>query len=139
MASCGVIFVLVGGAIARGFTSDGEVGAIARNLLLVAALFQVLDAFNVVLRGSLRGAEDVRVPAFLGIAIVWTCVPTAAFFLGKIAGWGALGGWCGFVGETVLATVLFGRRWSRGAWRDKYTRDDAPEPVAPASAVPVSA
>ena len=120
MASCGVVFGLFGGAIARSFTGDAEVAMIARNLLLVAALFQVLDAFNVVLRGSLRGAEDVRVPAFLGIAIVWTCVPTAAFFLGKIAGWGALGGWCGFIGETVLATVLFGRRWSRGAWRKKY-------------------
>lgn len=132
MASCGVVFGAFGGAIARGFTSDTEVSAIARNLLLVAALFQVLDAFNVVLRGSLRGAEDVRVPAFLGIAIVWTCVPTAAFFLGKMAGWGALGGWCGFVGETVLATILFGRRWSRGAWREKYGshEDTEAEPVS---------
>jgi MATE family multidrug resistance protein len=126
MASCGVVFGMFGGAIARSFTSDTDVALIARNLLLVAALFQVLDAFNVVLRGSLRGAEDVRVPAFLGIAIVWTCVPTAAFFLGKLAGWGALGGWCGFLGETVLATVLFGRRWSRGAWRKKYADAEAP-------------
>jgi MATE family multidrug resistance protein len=125
MASCGVIFGVFGGAIARGFTSDTEVAAIARSLLLVAALFQVLDAFNVVLRGSLRGAEDVRVPAFLGIAIVWTCVPTAAFFLGKLAGWGALGGWCGFLGETILATILFGRRWSRGTWREKYAVTEA--------------
>ena len=125
MASCGVVFGVFGGGIARSFTSDSEVALIARNLLLVAALFQVLDAFNVVLRGSLRGAEDVRVPAFLGIAIVWTCVPTAAFFLGKLAGWGALGGWCGFIGETILATILFGRRWSRGAWRRKYAEAEA--------------
>jgi multidrug resistance protein, MATE family len=124
MASCGVVFALFGGAIARAFTSDTEVASIARSLLLLAALFQVLDAFNVVLRGSLRGAEDVRVPAFLGIAIVWTCVPTAAFFLGKLAGWGAIGGWCGFVGETILATILFGRRWSHGSWRKRYAMDD---------------
>jgi MATE family multidrug resistance protein len=129
MTSCGVVFGLFGGAIARAFTSDTEVASIARNLLLVAALFQVLDAFNVVLRGSLRGAEDVRVPAFLGIAIIWTCVPTAAFFLGKLAGWGALGGWCGFVGETILATILFGRRWSRGAWRHKYAVEEETPPV----------
>jgi MATE family multidrug resistance protein len=137
MTSCGVVFGLFGGAIARGFTSDVEVAAIARSLLLVAALFQVLDAFNVVLRGSLRGAEDVRVPAFLGIAIVWTCVPTAAFFLGKLAGWGALGGWCGFLGETILSTILFGRRWSRGAWRRKYAETEA-EKDAPPLGVPVS-
>jgi MATE family multidrug resistance protein len=137
MTSCGIVFGLFGGAIAHGFTHDVEVAAIARNLLLVAALFQVLDAFNVVLRGSLRGAEDVRVPAFLGIAIVWTCVPTAAFFLGKLAGWGALGGWCGFLCETVLATILFGRRWSRGAWRRKYAKTEA-EKDAPPLGVPVS-
>jgi MATE family multidrug resistance protein len=120
MASCGVVFGLFGRQIALAFTNDAEVAAIARRLLLVAALFQVMDACNNVLRGSLRGAEDVRVPAFLGIAIVWTCVPTAAFFLGKLAGWGALGGWWGFVAETVLATILFGRRWSHGSWRKKY-------------------
>jgi MATE family multidrug resistance protein len=132
MTSCGVVFGLFGGAIAHAFTSDSEVAVIARNLLLVAALFQVLDAFNVVLRGSLRGAEDVRVPAFLGIAIVWTCVPTAAFFLGKLAGWGALGGWCGFLGETILASIFFGRRWSRGAWRKKYAQPEA-APIGVAS------
>jgi MATE family multidrug resistance protein len=126
MATCGIIFGTFGGAIAHAFTDDGEVASIARNLLIVAALFQVLDAFNVVLRGSLRGAEDVRVPAFLGLAIVWTCVPTAALILGKIAGWGAFGGWCGFLGETTLSTILFGRRWSRGAWRKKYEGEPAP-------------
>ncbi len=89
----------------------------------MAALFQVLDAFNVVLRGSLRGAQDVRVPAFLGIAILWTCVPTAAFFLGKLAGWGALGGWMGFLAETIVSTLIFGRRWTHGSWRKKYEEE----------------
>ena len=127
MASCGIVFGLFGREIAHAFTSDPEVVAITRRLLLVAALFQVMDAFNVVLRGSLRGAEDVRVPAFLGIGIVWTCVPTAAFFLGRLAGWGALGGWCGFIAETVLATILFGRRWARGGWRRKYEISETDE------------
>jgi MATE family multidrug resistance protein len=126
MATCGVVFGVFGGAIARAFTGDAEVARIARSLLLVAALFQVLDAFNVVLRGSLRGAADVRIPAFLGIFIVWTCVPTAAFFLGKLAGWGAIGGWCGFLAETILATILFGRRWRHGAWRAQYAVADGP-------------
>ena len=120
MAACGVVFGLFGENIARGFTSDPDVIRIATRLLIVAAFFQILDAFNVVLRGSLRGAADVRVTAILGIAIIWTCVPTAAFFLGKLAGWGALGGWCGFVAETIFATIIFGWRWKRGAWRDQY-------------------
>ncbi len=129
MAACGIVFGFFGAAIARVFTSDSDVVRIATRLLIVAALFQVLDAFNVVLRGSLRGAADVRMTAVLGIAITWTCVPTAAYFLGRVAGWGALGGWCGFLAETILSSILFARRWSHGAWRKPYETQAAPAEV----------
>lgn len=75
---------------------------------------------SIVLRGALRGARDVRVPALLGVLIVWTCVPTAALLLGRMAGWGAAGGWCGFVVETTLGAICFGARWRRGSWRRAY-------------------
>ena len=117
MSACGVIFAVFGGAIARAFTPDVAVAAIARRLLWIAAIFQVLDGVQIVFRGALRGAKDVRVPAYIGIAVVWTCVPGAAFGLGKLLGWGAFGGWCGFIAETLFASVLFGWRWARGTWR----------------------
>ena len=63
----------------------------------------------------------MRFAAVIGIAIAWTCIPTAAFVLGKLAGLGALGGWLGFVAETTLAAWLFWRRWQRGAWRNAAT------------------
>jgi MATE family multidrug resistance protein len=136
MALCGIVFAVAGRAIAHGFTKDPEVATIARHLLWVAAVFQVLDGVNIVLRGSLRGAKDVRAAAIIGIIVVWTCVPGAAYFLGKLAGWGAFGGWCGFVAETTVASVLFWIRWSRGAWRDEYAtrpqREDRPLPSSAA-------
>ncbi len=121
MAACGVVFAVLGGAIARAFTDDAMVAQTAQRLLWVAAVFQVLDAVNIVLRGALRGAKDVRFAAVIGIAIAWTCIPTAAFLLGKLAGLGALGGWLGFIAETTLAAWLFWRRWQRGAWRNAAT------------------
>lgn len=120
MALCGIAFATCGGPLARSFTSDPEVLVIVRRLLLVAALFQVLDAVNIVLRGALRGAKDVRVVAFIGVGVVWTCVPTAAFVFGKHLGLGAIGGWLGFVLETTIAATLFWRRWSKGSWRTAY-------------------
>jgi MATE family multidrug resistance protein len=120
MAACGVVFALGGGLIASAFTTDPAVAHVARTLLWIAAGFQVLDAVNLVLRGALRGAKDVRVPMLLGVGIVWTCVPTAALVLGRMAGWGAIGGWCGFLVETTLGATLFALRWRRGAWRDTY-------------------
>lgn len=120
MAICGLFFALGGGLVAGFFTKDPVVLTVARRLLLVAAVFQVLDAVAIVLRGSLRGAKDVRVAALIGIAVIWICVPTAAYVFGKLCGLGALGGWLGFVGETTLGSILFWRRWSRGNWRKDY-------------------
>jgi MATE family multidrug resistance protein len=122
MALCGVVFATLASDIAHQFTTDDSVARIAKHLLWIAAGFQVLDACNIVLRGALRGAKDVRVAAVLGVAIVWTCVPTAALFLGKLAGWGAVGGWCGFLAETAVATALFSTRWRRGPWRLRYAK-----------------
>ncbi len=136
MAGCGVVFAIAGGLIAGAFTPDPAVAHVARSLLWIAAAFQILDAVNLVLRGALRGARDVRVPMLLGIGIVWTCVPTAALLLGRMAGWGAIGGWCGFLVETTLGATLFAARWRRGAWRDEYLR---PALHAPGAAEQVGA
>jgi multidrug resistance protein, MATE family len=120
MATCGIGFALFGGAIAHAFTDDEAVAGLARRLLLIAAGFQVLDAVSIVLRGALRGARDVRIPAIIGVAVVWACVPTAALLLGRVAGWGAAGGWCGFIAETTIGSVLYASRWRRGPWRRAY-------------------
>ena len=135
MAACGVVFGTFGGLIALGFTADPEVVHIARRLLLVAAVFQVLDAVNIVLRGALRGAKDVRFTALVGTAVVWSCMPTAAFFLGKLAGLGAVGGWFGFVGETTLASAILWHRWRTAPWRTQYL---APV-LEPAATAPTAA
>ena len=120
MAICGVGFALGGRVLASFFTANPLVIHTARNLLIVAAVFQVLDAINIVLRGALRGAKDVRIVAAIGIVATWTCLPASAWFLGRMAGLGALGGWLGFVGETMIAATLFWRRWNRGGWRKAY-------------------
>ncbi|HEY3818353.1 MAG TPA: MATE family efflux transporter [Polyangiaceae bacterium] len=120
MASWGVVFAVAGGWIVHFFTDDSAVAHVARTLLWIAAAFQVLDAANMVLRSALRGAKDVRVPALIGVAVVWTCVPTAALLLGRLGGLGSVGGWLGFVAETTLGAALFARRWKRGAWRLAY-------------------
>ncbi len=120
MATCGLGFALGGGYVARFFSTDHAVVTVARRLLVIAAVFQVLDGVSIVLRGALRGAKDVRVSALIGVTSIWLCVPTGAYFLGKLGGLGALGGWIGFIGETTIAAVLFWARWRRGAWRKSY-------------------
>ncbi len=120
MMFCAVIFVLFGGAIVGAFTTSADVTTIAKKLVLLAAAFQFCDAVNLVLRGALRGAKDARIPAIVGTAIVWSCVPMAAWALGKQFGLGAFGAWIGFLFETTIAATFFWHRWTRGPWRKKF-------------------
>lgn len=120
MALCGLGFAFGGALLARGFTADAGVIEVVRRLLLVGALFQVLDAVHIVLRGALRAARDVRAIALLGISIVWVCMPGAAWLFGARLGLGAVGGWFGFVGETTLGAAALWWRWKHGAWRERH-------------------
>ena len=129
MTICGVVFGLFGAQIAGGFSGDSEVIFIARRLFLVAAVFQTLDAVNMILRGALRGAKDVRWVAVAGTLIVWCAIPGTAFVLGRMLGWGVLGGWLGFVLETTMGALVMGYRWRRGAWRAEF--GEAPREVTP--------
>jgi MATE family multidrug resistance protein len=132
MTICGVVFGLFGAQIAGGFSSDAEVIFIARRLFLVAAVFQTLDAVNMILRGALRGAKDVRWVAVAGTLIVWFAIPGTAFVLGRLLGWGAFGGWIGFVIETAIGALVMAYRWTRGGWRAELTgapREITPEPA----------
>lgn len=132
MTICGVLFGLFGAQIAGGFSDDAEVIFIARRLFLVAAVFQTLDAVNMILRGALRGAKDVRWVAVAGTLIVWCAIPGTAFVLGRLLGWGAFGGWIGFVIETALGALVMGYRWTRGSWRAEFaeeSREITPEPA----------
>ena len=132
MTICGVLFGLFGAQIAGVFSNDAEVIAIARRLFLVAAVFQTLDAVNMILRGALRGAKDVRWVAVAGTLIVWCAIPGTAYVLGRLLGWGAFGGWIGFVIETAIGALVMGYRWTRGSWRAELAgapREVTPEPA----------
>lgn len=132
MSLCGLAFGFFGASIARVFSEDVAVVEVAQRLFLVAAVFQALDAVNMILRGALRGAKDVRWVAVVGPLVVWICVPGTAFVLGRMLGWGAFGGWIGFVLETTFGAILVGLRWYRGPWRSAFAREASRTPAAPA-------
>jgi MATE family multidrug resistance protein len=110
---------LVGGSslIVRGFTDDVTLHDTATHLLWLAALFQVVDGGNVIIRGVLRGAGDVRVPAVVGVVTSWVATPPLAWLLGFGLGLGALGGWIGITVEIFVGTVILWWRLLQGSWQ----------------------
>jgi len=115
-AFCTVMLLLFGRYVARGFTDDGALIARASELLLIASLFQIFDALGVILRGVLRGAGDVKMPALIGIVCAWSLTPPLTWWLGLKLGYGAVGGWVGLTLEIVVATAILGARYGRGHW-----------------------
>jgi MATE family multidrug resistance protein len=116
--ACLLVYAVLGGEIASAMSAgDAALAARATTLVHVALLFLVADAANVIARGVLRGASDVRYAAIVGIATSWLTTPPLAWLLGVHAGLGAVGGWLGLAIEIIIGASLFWLRVARGGWR----------------------
>jgi MATE family multidrug resistance protein len=111
-------YAVLGGMITRALASgDAALAARASMLVHVSLAFLVADAANVIARGVLRGASDVRYAAVVGIATSWLTTPPLTWLLGIACGLGAVGGWIGLAIEIVVGASLFWLRVIRGGWR----------------------
>ena len=82
----------------------------ATGLLLIAALFQLSDGFQVVGLGALRGLEDVKVPSVVALLAYWAVALPLGYTLGFVLKMGAPGVWTGLlVGLSLVAGVLLVR------------------------------
>jgi MATE family multidrug resistance protein len=117
-AACCVGFAIVGGIVAEAMSSgDHELAARATTLVHVGLAFLVADAANVIARGVLRGASDVRYAAILGIITAWVTTPPLTWLLGMELGLGVVGGWIGLALEIFVGATLYWLRVWRGGWK----------------------
>jgi MATE family multidrug resistance protein len=122
MLGAALIFLALPGPLVRLFSADPRVIAAGVSLLIVAALFQLFDGFQVVATGVLRGTGDTRTPMLWNLAGHWFLGLPVGYYLGFVRDLGALGLWIGLlVGLTVTGIGLVlvwartARRLSRGA------------------------
>jgi MATE family multidrug resistance protein len=88
---------------------------IAVSLIMIAALFQVLDGVQVVAVGALRGYRDTAVPMLIAAVGYWVVGFTGGWALAFPLGWGPVGLWCGLaLGLAVVACALTLRLELRG-------------------------
>lgn len=107
MATFGLLFMAARFPIAHAFVKAPAVVALAATLLLVAALFQVVDGLQVTAINALRGVSDVRMPAMIAILAYWIVAVPVAYLLGFKTSLGPIGIWIGLaVGLGVAAIFL---------------------------------
>ena len=102
--------------IAALYTQDPAVAALAAQLLVLAALFQLSDCTQVVSSCALRGYKQARAPMLLHLTAFWGFSLPLGYFLGNAPDWlglgpagpmAARGYWVGLnVGLTIAATGL---------------------------------
>ncbi|MDO9261704.1 MAG: MATE family efflux transporter, partial [Flavobacteriaceae bacterium] len=92
------------------FTDNIEVVAIASQLLIIAALFQISDGLQVVFLGALRGLQDVKIPSYITFIAYWLIGFPISYILGILFNFEAIGIWIGlFAGLSASAIMLFFR------------------------------
>jgi multidrug resistance protein, MATE family len=111
--AAGLAMLFGGSAIAAVYTRDAAVIALAANLLLYAAAFQLSDGVQVVSGAALRGLKDARVPMLLTALAYWGVGMTLGAGLAFGLDWGPQGMWCGLVAGLSVAAALLTRRFLR--------------------------
>jgi MATE family multidrug resistance protein len=107
MATTAGLFLLFPEPLARLYSRDLEVVAIAAALIPIAGVFQVFDGLQVVAAGILRGVGDTRGPMLINLLGYWVLGLPLSVYLGFVAGRGPVGLWWGLVlGLGVVAISL---------------------------------
>ena len=120
-----MVMALMNWQIARAYTSDAEVIALCAQLLLLAAVFQLSDATQVITSCAIRGYKVTRSPMVIHLTAFWVFSLPLGYTLGLAPKWlpwapthpmGAQGFWIALiVGLTIAAVglVLLLRRVAR--------------------------
>jgi MATE family multidrug resistance protein len=110
-------YLLLPRAILGFYTSDARVLELGVRLLAVAGVFQVFDAVQVIMTGSLRGLGETRVPMVVNAVGYYLLGLPVGAYLAFGAGWGAFGLWIGLCLGLCSVAVSLLLYWRRRAAR----------------------
>lgn len=117
MSLSALVLACIPGVLARTYTTDAAVIALASTLLPIAAVFQVFDGLQVVSLGVLRGVGDTRTPLFIILIGYWVLALPLGLWLAFRAGFGPQGLWWGLVAGLAVVGPLLVLRVRVRVWR----------------------
>jgi multidrug resistance protein, MATE family len=93
--------------------ANATVVALGVSFLRIAALFQIVDGWQVVGAGMLRGLHDTRVPMIFALFGYWAIGLGVGIALAFAMNWRGIGIWWGLAAGLGVVAVLMLWRWSR--------------------------
>jgi MATE family, multidrug efflux pump len=132
MTMTGLLFLRFPEPLARLYSHDPDVIAVAGVLIRVAGVFQVFDGLQAVAGGILRGLGQTRVAMTGNLLGYWVLGLPLSYYLCFVAGWGPVGLWWGLVlGLGLVAAFLLTRvRLGLGRQQQRVIIDPATPPTA---------
>ena len=100
-----------GDFLARLYTNDPVVIGIAAHLLVFAALFQIVDGFQIGAVGVLRGFKDTKIPMLISVVCYWGVGLGTALSFGVYGNMGPGGLWLGLVTGLFVAAIAMNYRF----------------------------
>lgn len=100
-------------AISAIYSRDAGVRAMAAQLLVLAAIFQLSDGLQVSAAGALRGLKDTRGPMLITVVAYWLIGLPFGYWLCFQQGAGPRGLWIGIIGGLTVAGALLAYRFDR--------------------------
>ncbi len=83
-----------------------EVISMAATLLIVSGFFQISDGLQAVVLGSLRGLQDVNIPAGIAFFSYMVFGAPISYYLGIYTDWGVTGIWIGLLSGLIVSALL---------------------------------
>jgi putative MATE family efflux protein len=115
--SVGSLFVLAGYQLARIYTSDLAVIALAGLVLKIATIITFPQNYLAIVSGCLRGAGDTRwtlISSLIGMVVARV---TLAFIFVRFFHWGLVGAWMAAIADQSIRSVLVYQRFKTGKWK----------------------
>jgi MATE family multidrug resistance protein len=111
MTLAALVFWLLPEPILRVYTTNSEVLTIGRNLLAIAALFQLFDGIQTVATGALRGLGNTRTPMLMNLAGYWLFGLPLGYVLCTRGSLGIYGLWIGLSLALIIIAVFLLYSW----------------------------
>jgi putative MATE family efflux protein len=111
------VFFVFADPIARVFSHDPAVIALAASYLRINAIGEPFLAFSIVLGGALQGAGDTRFQALASILTMWVLRLPATYWLCLRRGYGVEAAWWTMAVTTILQGLLLAAWFRRGRWK----------------------
>ena len=109
-----IFTIILRNEIAEIYTEDINTINIATGLMLIAAVYQISDAVQVIAAGALRGYKETSVIFYITLFSYWAVGMTIGYTLALtdliVPAMGAAGFWIGFISGLTMAAILLSIR-----------------------------